>query len=65
MEHIPHLKHVDVVNENEKLEEIESYSNKMSQVVRKKANKDNAVIVASVHENCGQPNCQRSYETRS
>jgi GTP pyrophosphokinase len=45
VEHIPHLKHVDVVNENEKLEEIESYSNKMSQVVRKKANKDNAVIV--------------------
>lgn len=45
VEHIPHLKHVSVDNEEEKLEEIESYTNKMSQVVRKKANKDNAVIV--------------------
>lgn len=45
VEHIPHLKHVSVDNEEEKLEEIETYTNKMSQVVRKKANKDNAVIV--------------------
>ncbi len=42
IEHVPHLKHLNV---KEEAEEVESYTNQMSQNVRKKANKDNAVIV--------------------
>lgn len=45
IEHVPHLKHLTTQDDSQKLKELESYSNKMSQSVRKKANKDNAVIV--------------------
>ncbi len=45
IEHVPHLKHLTTQDDSQKLQEIELYSNKMSQSVRKKANKDNAVIV--------------------
>ncbi len=43
--HIPNIKHEAIEAEDKKLEEIESYSQKMSQNVRKNASKDNAIIV--------------------
>lgn len=50
IEKIPTLKKEESSDDEKKLEEINSYSQKLSKTVRKKSNKDNAVIVDGMND---------------